>query len=280
MFTIVMMTLFLTALGPPGFSQEAQVRNVPELEAAEVSEILLFEVDGLKQDELVVERVERLHDRAKAYVVLRGRPLIVRLRCRNTDFGPRWGLERDFVGSTSDWQRETPAEAVPEQPTGDEAATTVEPPAEPAPATAEDTYKLFLADFIAALREGRGAYEAFYFRNDDFDLAASDEDSRASLERLARDRDHFVQRCSELSRALAAFRQLEIGDITAYGITDAMMNDLKPLMPGIKTFYNSAVINLRLDGRPGVITLEGVAQMPAGWRIGALADFELPQAQP
>jgi hypothetical protein len=276
MFASVIAALFLSALGNPCLLQDVQVQDVPKLDAAEVSRILIFEVEGLQEKDLAVERVEALHDRAKAYVLLRGRPLIVRLQCRVTDFGPRWGLEGSYADSVSDWQRETPAEE--SQPEVKAEAQREERAPNISPGDENDAYKLFLADFIAAVREGRNSdYEKFYYREADFNLAASEESPEATRERLLREHDYFIRRCDELNRALAGFAHLEIEEITAYGITAAMMSDLLPLMPGIRVFYNSAVIKVKLDGLRGFITLEGVALMQDGWRVGAIASFDLPQ---
>jgi len=62
----------------------------------------------------------------------------------------------------------------------------------------------------------------------------------------------------------------------ATGITESMMADLKTLMPEVREFYNTAVVELLLDGVAGSITLEGVALVGDKWRIGGVAEFLFP----
>ncbi|HUX07592.1 MAG TPA: hypothetical protein VMX35_09795 [Acidobacteriota bacterium] len=280
MTTFILLVMLLAAT--PLQQETEQVQDIPELDADEVRQVLMFEIEGLSDDELLIERIEHLHDQAKAYVVLSGRALIIRFRCRQSDFGPRWGLESDYANSvierTTERPQQTAAHAEERRETAEPDVAQEEP--EVSPVMGSDDYRDFLIDFVTAIRKNEaGSFEKFYFREGDFDLSATEENPVDALARLQRERRSFVGRCNELGSALSAYSSFEIEEIVATGITVAMMNDLQVLMPRVRAFYNAAVITVLLGGRRGSITLEGVALLDDGWRVGAVAGFDLPAQQ-
>ncbi len=282
MKTFVLLVIFLTVAASPSPQEKEQPQEIPKLSADEVRQVLMFEIEGLNSDELVIERIERLHDQAKVYITLSGRPMIARFRCRQSDFGPRWGLESDVANSIIE---RTPEPSRLAEPRGGERAETYIPnalqgvPGVP-PAAGSDDYRGFLADFVTVIREfNTGRFEEFYFKDGDFDLSATEEVPEEALARLQRERRRFVGRCRELGSALTVYSSFEIEEIVATGISETMMNDLRALIPGVRTYYNSAVITVLVGGRRGSITLEGVALMDDGWRVGAVAGFDLPARQ-
>ncbi len=279
MKTFVILVIFLTVAAVPSPQEKEQTQEIPELNADEVRQVLMFEIEGLDGDELVIERIERLHDQAKVYITLSGSPMIARFLCRQTDFGPRWSLEGDVANSMVERTAE------PSQPrTGERAETdipdTLKGVPGVSPTAGSDDYRGFLADFVTVIREfNTGRFEEFYFKDGDFDLSATEEVPEEALARLQRERRRFVGRCRELGSALTAYSSFEIEEIVATGITETMMGDLRALMPGVRAYYNSAVITVLAGGRRGSITLEGVALMDDGWRVGAVAGFNLPAQQ-
>ena len=272
--------LILTAasvLAPAGpWQGSTQEVVIPDLVADEVRAIILFEFDGLAEEDLIVERVEQLRDRGKAYIKLQGKRYVVRLRCRKTDFGPQWGLaESDFSGSSTEIKGEDAVEEKTEPAEAEaQPAPTVVAPASAVP---DQGYRAFLSGFVTTLREGLSSnYARFYYRDDDFNIAAAEESPEQAVSRLQQQRRRFVTRCGEVARRLAAFESFEVTRVVATGITEPMMADLKTLMPKVREFYNTAVVELLLDGVAGSITLEGVVLVGDEWRIGGIAEFLFP----
>jgi hypothetical protein len=285
MHIMVALITLACLLTPSPWQDVEQGLEIPAIEIEEIREIILFEWDGLSDEDLVIEQVKRLHDRAKAYVVVRGQRLIFSLRCVLTDFGPRWGLDGDLSASVRAWPGDEPEGLESAQPP---------PAAEPAPTeeeTAETTtaaggdesgYLSFITGFVATMSgtgEGGADFASFYYSDTDFNLEAAEGTPEEALDRVQRQRRLFARRCRELASELAGFENVEVEEVVATGIPDAALDELKVLMPGIREFYNTAAVTLIIDGRPGRIVLEGIANIDGQWRLGGLAEHSLPERQ-
>lgn len=278
------MILVLTFVGPTTIQDLDGSQEIPELSTDQIKAILLFEMDGISADDIVVEEIKTLEDKARAHVRVKGQSLTVRLQCRMTDFGPRWDLD----GSAEESIRtlESPAEETGKLETV--AAEEKEIPAslerQPQPEAEQggisrDTleYQRFLVDFVTALRRGEeSSYDSFFYKGNDFDLGYAELPPGEALAKVARDRAEFRQGCIDLSSALQRYEDFAILSVVATGVPDRVMDDVKTIMPGVLEFFNTAVIDLRLDGVRGTINLEGIARLADGWRVGLIADYQLP----
>ena len=276
----LIVVMALLAAAPQGLAEQDQ--GIPELTTEAAASVLLFEIEGLAPEDLSVERVVALHDRAKVYFQMRGRPYYAKFRCRATDFGATWGLEEDVERSIQPLQVESAAEPEAEQPAAEETepATVNVPPEAESVLMPEGSggYRAFLAQFVTLLRDGgRDSYAGYFYSDGDFNITQSEETPAESLARLQRRRHQFAATCSGISEELARFGEFQVSEIVATGISPAMMSDLQPLMPEVREFYNTAVVELLLDGRPGSITLEGVALVGGAWRVGGISGYAFPE---
>ena len=280
MATLLAQLAALFCLAAP-FTSVGPVQDaIPALEPEDVVAVLLFEIEGLAEGDVVVERVGQLYDRGRATVVIRGRRMVLLLRCRLSDFGPHWGLQGTLDNSL---YAEPPAEAEPPL----EALPALEAEAPPAAETAEsaddvfipdaeDThdYQLFLTEFMAALKEGaEESYAGFYYRESDFDAESPAAPTRAELESRRRS---FVESCRRLSRDLARFETLTVVQVVARGIPQVQLDVGARLLPGLLEFYSPAVVEMQLDDRWGRIVLDGVARLGDGWRVGEVGELQFP----
>ncbi len=279
--------VFVAALLSPTLPQDAGAgQDIPVLEPVGVVEILIFEIDGLTEAEIEIERIKRLHDRAKAYVKIRDRGFVVSLRCRRTDFGPRWGLAGDPADSVIELDLAveppappltiTPSEAERE---GEPAASAVDAGDRQEPSEGSTAYQLFLTEFVSSLRKGLDErYAGYNFRDADFDLEGTDKPLAEALADIRSHRELFVKRCQELSRDLSSYDSCSVVSVVATGMPSSLMAEVRAIMPTAEEFYSTVVVTLDLDGREGTITLEGVTLLEGSWRIGAVAVYSLPPA--
>lgn len=275
---VVALALFAAAPG----AQAGQEQEIPELTAEIAASVLLFEIEGLAPEDLDVERIVALYDNAKVYFSMHGRPHLARFRCRATDFGARWGLEEDAERSI----KPLPAEGAEEQAEREPAVVEPEATAVEVPPAAESVlmpegsggYRAFLAQFVTSLHDGdRDSFAGYFYSDSDFDITQSEGTPAESLARLQRQRRQFAASCRGIAEELARFSDVTVSEVVATGITPAMMGDLQPLMPDVREFYNTAVVELLLDGRLGSITLEGVALVGGAWRVGGIASHAFPE---
>jgi hypothetical protein len=280
---INLLFLLIISLAPKTTAVDfALQQEIPALEADAVKSILLFEIEGLQDTDVVVENIKLLGDKAKATVMIRGERKTVSLICRKGDFGPVWELEGSVEESLVQVEGEpataTEAESAPARETAPEG----EPEVRPAMVTRDAMeYQAFLTDFVTTLRDGREAdFEDFYYKESDFDMARVEGTPEEARAKFAAERGFFLKACSEVSGLLRNYRSFEVISVVATGVPARVKRRLSTWVPALVDFYSSAYIEVELDGNRGMISIDGIAGLEDGWRVGAIADYQLPIPQP
>jgi hypothetical protein len=141
-------------------------------------------------------------------------------------------------------------------------------------------YQDFLTGFVMALREGREEdFESFYYKESDFDMDQVEGTPDAARAKFSAELGFFIRACSEVSGLLRGYQSFEVISVAAAGVPARVKRRLSTWMPTLVDFYGTAYIEVELDGDRGMISVDGLAMLMDGWRVGAIADYQLPSTK-
>jgi len=145
----------------------------------------------------------------------------------------------------------------------------------------KSSFQSVIQEFLEVARAGdREQLASYYFKASDFNWAnvsEEDEDPRTTLQNGATE---FMLKAEQIA---AVLRNAESYEILSYitSRSNAMERAmLRQIMPRASRYIKEIVVELIVDNEPARLTLEGVTYVGSGWRIGSIAEMELPQPLP
>lgn len=284
---IFAVSLLMPGVAMPVFAQE---QEIPELRPQDMTALFLFEFDSLKESDIAIDEIRQLDDMARVSVSVKGTSLQLRLECRQTDFGPHWRLDENSLAMVKDLliSEETSApesrQPIPQEdeprrnPGTTPAAGTYEEQADAPPLSAGDgqqveerNYRDFFEDFINTVRSGESEkFAGFYFRDDDFDYTKTDIPVEESMSNIRISRQQFISQCELLSAILSRYKEVAVVSVVANEVPEWVMAKVKEMLPTATQYYNTATVELLLDGELQTVKLRALVLLRNGWRVGMI----------
>jgi hypothetical protein len=181
----IMLLVFLALISPLGFCQEDVKSEIPPLDPQNIRELLLFEFEELVKEELIIENVRQLDDRARADLIIKGKTVPLSLICRKTDFGTSWRLSSlqplqellsskpKPVGTVEKKEEKAEDPRIGIFDTPESKPSQKNPEAKPENKSHQaESYQNFLRSFIDTVLAGsdEAGVGEFYFKDEDFKL--------------------------------------------------------------------------------------------------------------
>lgn len=286
----ILLVVLLALFSPMSAAQENEESKIPPLAPETIKELILFEFEGLKQEDFNISDIRLLDNRARAILLYHGKELPLQFVCKKTDFGPSWRISdlddlKTFFnenvsasppGEVAEETEKLPAPENPEYRTENPEERPLEVK-ELSAAEKGESYQSFLEGFVRALKEdGEVDFARFYFRDDDFLLENAASEDGDPRETLAKQRQEFVSSCQKLSQQIKKYQTFQIQSSFASSSSKAERAKLRDLMPGARRFRASVSLEVLADGELGKLTIEGLVMLERGWCMGKIASSELP----
>lgn len=287
-------TVVILLLQLPAAAQAQQ--DTPELSQSMVITAAKMKYPHLANVEIDVIGISPQGRKATAKIIANSVLVSLDFELVETGTGLFWSLSGSSAsqpGDAGDQQAEQPsrqpAQTTAEELSNEPAADRFNPPIDqnqfdlrPQSDPPSMPYQEFIKSFLSTAADGsRQQLLQYYFKESDFDWRKVEaEDGEDPRMVLMNSRDEFMQQAELLATVLQQARSWRILSYVTRRSNPVERAMLRQIMPRATRYIKSLIVEMDVDNQPARITFEGVTYVGSGWRIGVIAELDVPQPEP